>query len=159
MSVNFKNSAHASVMREADLPKVMIIEQRNYSYPWTHGIFSDCLKAGYIMQVLRLEDELIGYGVMQVAADEAHILNLCVDKDFSRRGYARGLLEKLLVMGERAGAYMAFLEARPSVPRAITLYERAGFNEVGIRKNYYESPEGREDAIVMARTLGDPFSV
>lgn len=156
---NANSTVHASVMREADLPEVMVVEHRNYPYPWTLGIFRDCIKAGYTMQVLRLEGELVGYGVMQVAADEAHILNLCVDKDFSRRGYARGLLEKLLNMGERAGAYMAFLEARPSVPRAITLYERAGFNEVGLRKNYYESPDGREDAIVMARTLGDPFSV
>ena len=95
---------------------------------------------------------------MQVAADEAHILNLCIDRDFNRRGYARALLEKLLGMAERAGAHMAFLEARPSNPRAITLYERAGFNEVGVRRNYYESADGREDAIVMARSIGDVFA-
>lgn len=145
-------------MRTTDLRDVMYIENRNYDFPWSEGIFRDCIKAGYTMQVLRLDLVLVGYGVMQVAADEAHILNLCIDRDFNRRGYARALLEKLLDMAERAGAHMAFLEARPSNPRAITLYERAGFNEVGVRRNYYESADGREDAIVMARTIGDVFS-
>lgn len=145
-------------MRITDLRDVMSIENRNYDFPWSEGIFRDCIKAGYTMQVLRLDLVLVGYGVMQVAADEAHILNLCIDRDFNRRGYARALLEKLLGMAERAGAHMAFLEARPSTPRAITLYERAGFNEVGVRRNYYESADGREDAIVMARTIGDVFT-
>jgi len=144
---------HASVMRMTDLRDVMIIENRNYDFPWSLGIFRDCIKAGYTMQVLRLDLVLVGYGVMQVAADEAHILNLCIDKDFNHRGYARAMLEKLLDMAQRSGAHMAFLEARPSNPRAITLYERAGFNEVGLRREYYESADGREDAIVMAKNI------
>lgn len=154
-----KNSlpiVHPSVMRTPDLRDVMVLENRNYAYPWTEGIFRDCIKAGYTMQVLRLDLKLVGYGVMQIAADEAHILNLCIDQAYNRRGYARQLLEKLLDMAERAGAQMAFLEARPSVPRAIQLYERAGFNEVGLRRDYYESAQGREDAIVMAKSIGIP---
>jgi len=141
-------------MRSTDLRDVMYIENRNYDFPWGEGIFRDCIKAGYTMQVLRLDLALVGYGVMQIAADEAHILNLCIDRDYSRRGYARGLLEKLLNMAERAGANVVFLEARPSNPRAITLYNKAGFNEVGLRKDYYESVGGREDAIVMAKSIG-----
>ena len=131
----------------------MVVEKRNYDFPWSEGIFRDCIKAGYTMQVLRLDLILIGYGVMQIAADEAHILNLCIDKEYNHRGYARALLERLLDMATRAGANVAFLEARPSNPRAIQLYERAGFNEVGLRKSYYESVDGREDAIVMAKTI------
>lgn len=143
-------------MRAPDLRDVMVLENRNYAFPWTEGVFRDCIKAGYTMQVMRLDLELVGYGVMQLAADEAHILNLCIDRDYSRRGYARQLLEKLLDLAERAGAKMVFLEARPSVPRAIRLYERAGFNEVGLRRAYYESAHGREDAIVMAKSIGEP---
>lgn len=146
--------AHPSVLRTSDLRDVMVLENRNYAFPWTEGIFRDCIKAGYTMQVMRLDLTLVGYGVMQMAADEAHILNLCIDRDYSRRGYARQLLEKLLDMAERAGAQTAFLEARPSVPRAIQLYERAGFNEVGLRRAYYESAQGREDAVVMAKSIG-----
>jgi len=154
MSADSPPVAHPSVLRISDLRDVMVLENRNYAFPWTMGIFRDCLIAGYTMQVMRLDLELIGYGVMQLAADEAHILNLCIDRDHSRRGYARQLLEKLLDIAERAGAQMAFLEARPSVPRAIQLYERAGFNEVGLRRAYYESAQGREDAIVMAKSIG-----
>ncbi len=105
------------------------------------------------MQVLRLDLVLVGYGVMQIAADEAHILNLCIDREYNHRGYARIMLERLLDLAQRAGAHMAFLEARPSVPRALHLYEQAGFNEIGLRPGYYESAKGREDAIVMAKTL------
>lgn len=153
MSSTIEPAVRPGIMRVSDLRDVMVVEQRNYEFPWSEGIFRDCLKAGYTMQVLRLDLVLVGYGVMQLAADEAHILNLCVDRDYNRRGYARLLLERLLNMAERAGANMAFLEARPSNPRAIQLYERAGFNEVGHRRGYYESANGREDAIVMAKSV------
>jgi len=156
MPTNSQPIVHPSVMRVPDLRDVMVLEKRNYAFPWTEGIFRDCIKAGYTMQVLRIDLTLIGYGVMQIAAEEAHILNLCIDKEYSRRGYARQLLERLLDMAERAGAHTAFLEARPSVPRAIQLYQRAGFNEVGLRRAYYESAQGREDAIVMAKSIGEP---
>lgn len=156
MTSDHPAAVHSYVMRITDLSDVMVVERRNYAFPWTEGIFRDCIKAGYTMQVLRDDSALVGYGVMQLAADEAHILNLCVDQAYNGRGYARQLLAKLLDMAERAGAQMAFLEARPSVPRAIELYERAGFNEVGLRRAYYESADGREDAIVMAKSIGMP---
>jgi len=140
-------------MRLTDLRDVMVIERRNYDFPWSEGVFRDCIRVGYTAQVLRLDLLLIGYGIMQIAADEAHILNLCIDRDYTRRGYARQLLVKLLDIAAHRGAHIAFLEARPSNPRAITLYQNAGFNEVGLRKNYYESKNGREDAIVMAKSL------
>ena len=153
MSANSEAVVHPGVMRVTDLQDVMHIENRNYDFPWSEGVFRDCIRVGYTAQVLRLDLVLVGYGVMQIAADEAHILNLCIDKDYNHRGYARLLLERLLSIAERAGAQMAFLEARPSNPRAIALYANAGFNEVGLRRNYYDSKSGREDAIVMAKTL------
>jgi len=156
MSADSKPVVHPSVMRMPDLRDVMVLEKRNYEFPWTEGIFRDCIRAGYTMQVMRLDLALVGYGVMQLTSDEAHILNLCIDRDYNHRGYARHLLEILLDIAGRAGAQMAFLEARPSVPRAIKLYERAGFNEIGLRRAYYESAEGREDAIVMAKSIGTP---
>lgn len=129
------------------------MERRNYEFPWTDGIFRDCLKAGYICQQVLLDSELIGYGIMQVAADEAHILNLCIDEPFQKQGFARVLLEHLVLLAGQHRAGTVFLEVRPSNPRAVDLYERSGFNEVGLRKAYYDSANGREDAIVMARSL------
>ncbi len=129
------------------------MERRNYEFSWSDGIFRDCLKAGYLCQMVLLDDELIGYGIVQVAADEAHILNLCIDDSYQRQGFARLLLEHLVRQAEHRKAHTVFLEVRPSNPRAIELYERSGFNEVGLRKAYYDSAKGREDAIVMARNL------
>ncbi|MBX2878980.1 MAG: ribosomal protein S18-alanine N-acetyltransferase [Granulosicoccus sp.] len=129
------------------------IERRNYEFSWSDGIFRDCLKAGYLCQRALLDDELIGYGILQVAADEAHILNLCIDKPYQRQGFARLLLEHLMQQAGTHDAQIIFLEVRPSNPRAIALYQQSGFNEIGLRKNYYEAANGREDALVMARNL------
>lgn len=129
------------------------MERRNYEFSWTDGIFRDCLKAGYTCQMVLLGDELIGYGIMQLAADEGHILNLCIDEPWQKQGFARLLLEHLVQLAVQRQAQTVFLEVRPSNPRAVDLYERSGFNEVGVRKNYYDSAKGREDAVVMARTL------
>jgi len=134
------------------------MERRNYDFPWTDGIFRDCIKAGYTCQMVLLNDDMIGYGIMQVAADEAHVLNLCIDEPFQKQGFARLLLEHLVQQAEQRGAHTVFLEVRPSNPRAVDLYERSGFNEVGVRKGYYDSVDGREDAIVMARNLGNDDS-
>lgn len=129
------------------------MERRNYDFSWSDGIFRDCLKAGYICQRVLLDDDLIGYGIMQVASDEAHILNLCIDKPFQRQGFAHLLLDHLLELAASRRARIVFLEVRPSNPRAIELYQQSGFNEIGLRKNYYDSADGREDALVMARNL------
>jgi len=129
------------------------MERRNYEFPWTDGIFRDCLKAGYTCQMVSLNSDMIGYGIMQIAADEAHILNLCIDEPYQMQGFARLLLQHLLQQAGQRRARTVFLEVRPSNPRALDLYQRSGFNEVGVRKGYYDSASGREDAIVMALNL------
>ena len=140
-------------MTRRDVPLVGAIERRNYEFPWSEGIFRDCLKAGYTCDLARLDGDTIGYGILQVAAGEAHVLNLCVDAAGRGRGVARRLLDHLLATSVRLGADTVFLEVRPSNPRAQGLYLSAGFNEVGRRKDYYDARGGREDAIVMAKSL------
>ncbi len=153
MSVSTENMLRPAIMRAIDLTAVIDIESRNYDFPWTKGIFSDCIRAGYTCQILRLDEDVVGYGILQVGADEGHILNLCIDARFNHRGYARYLLERLITMASQQGAKTLFLEVRPSNPRAITMYALAGFNEIGVRKDYYDSFDGREDAIVMAMAI------
>lgn len=143
-------------MRGADVARVGALERRNYEFPWSEGIFRECLRAGYTCELVRHAGELIGYGVLQVGADEGHILNLCIDRGHQRQGFARLLLERLVARAAEAGASVVFLEVRPSNPRAVALYRRAGFNEIGLRRDYYEAAKGREDALVMARSLPDP---
>jgi ribosomal-protein-alanine N-acetyltransferase len=147
------------VMREEDLDAVMDIELRAYPFPWSRGIFRDCLRAGYPAWVLersgfdRPDAEVIGYGVLSVAADEAHILNVCAAPHVQGRGHGRRLLRALVQQARLRGAQRLFLEVRPSNPIALALYEAEGFSEIGRRPRYYPAHAGREDAIVMAMEL------
>jgi len=143
-------------MRATDLDTVMAIELRAYPFPWTRGIFDDCLRAGYPAWVMHGGDGILGYGVLSIAAGEAHVLNVCVDPTAQGRGYGRHLFRALIDDAERHGAARVFLEVRPSNPAAIALYHDEGFNEIGRRPRYYPAHAGREDAIVMARELAFP---
>lgn len=141
-------------MREDDLDAVMEIEARAYPFPWTQGIFGDCLHAGYPMWVQEQAGRLVGYGVLSIAAGEAHVLNLCTAPGHEGRGLGTRMLQALLRVARGQRAQRVFLEVRPSNPRAIALYERSGFNEIGRRPRYYPDHGGRrEDAIVMAMEL------
>ena len=147
-------------MREADLDEVMRIEERAYPFPWTRGIFRDCLHADYPMWVQEQHADqgpgaIVGYGVLSIAVEEAHVLNLCTAPGWEGRGLGRRMLQALLRIARGGGAQRVFLEVRPSNRRAIELYERSGFNEIGRRPRYYPAHDGREDAIVMAMELLD----
>ncbi|WP_045770559.1 ribosomal protein S18-alanine N-acetyltransferase [Xanthomonas albilineans] len=147
------SAANLRTLREADLDGVMEIERRSYPFPWTRGIFRDCLQAGYPGWVLTEQGEIVGYGVISVAAAEAHILNVCVAPERQSRGYGRLLLRALIKYGADLGARRVFLEVRPSNSNAIALYHSEGFNEIGRRPRYYPAVHGREDAVVMAIEL------
>lgn len=147
-------AARLRVMREEDLDAVMEIELRAYPFPWSRGIFRDCLRAGYPAWVLEQGDAtVIGYGVLSVAAEEAHILNVCTAPHVQGRGHGRRLLRALVQQARLRGAKRLFLEVRPSNPNALALYEDEGFTEIGRRPRYYPAHAGREDAIVMALEL------
>ena len=142
-----------SPLVEALLPEVMVIENTVYDYPWTEGIFRDCLRAGYHCRVIRDAEQIVAYAVMSVAAGESHLLNVCVSPAHRRRGLARVMVAHLLDLAERQRAQIMFLEVRPSNKAALNLYRDIGFAEVGVRGGYYPAAEGREDALVMARAL------
>lgn len=144
------------LMRPSDLKVVARIEKSAYDYPWSQGIFRDCLLAGYHSLVVDLSGIIIGYGIMSIAAAEAHILNICVHPDLQRRGYGRHMLTALLEKAEQTDAVKVFLEVRPSNEAALQLYRTAGFDQIGIRPAYYQADHGREDAVVLALTLPSP---
>jgi [ribosomal protein S18]-alanine N-acetyltransferase len=145
---------HLRAMTEADVPAVVEIERRVYPFPWTAGIFTDCLRVGYHCTILELDFTLVGYGIIASGAGEAHLLNVCVREEFRNRGFGRALLTNLLDLAAGAGATVAFLEVRPANTAAIRLYEAMGFRQSGMRPGYYQSPTGREDALVMRRGPG-----
>ena len=140
-------------MTEYDLTAVVEIESTAYEFPWSEGIFRDCLRVGYGCWVYVEENEVKAYGVISTAVGECHILNLCVKRDLQGRGLGRRMLRRLLRIAAQLEADTAILEVRPSNTRAIRLYLSEGFNEIGRRKAYYPAPKGREDALVFAKTL------
>ena len=146
-------------MHQADLPEVLAVEIAAYPYPWTEGIFTDCLRVGYHCLVAESAlapgrvGGLVGHAVMSAAVGECHLLNLCVHPDWQRRGLGRRLLLRLFSIGKANNADTAFLEVRSSNRGAIALYESEGFCEIGLRRGYYPAGDRREDAIVMARPL------
>ncbi len=140
-------------MRRSDLDAVMAIEHNAYPFPWSIGIFKDCLRIGYRCLVLTDSGRVCGYSVFSVAVDEAHLLNLCIAEAERRRGLATLLLEHVMAEMILAGADRVYLEVRPSNRAATRLYARQGFRQVGRRPGYYPDDDGREDALVMVRHL------
>lgn len=140
-------------MNYSDLKQVIAIEQRAYPYPWTIGIFRDCLRVGYSAWVMTLDKKVMGYGVVMFAPGEAHILNICIDPDYQGKGLGRYLLKYLLKKSVQTDIDMIMLEVRRSNVGAQHLYESEGFNELGVRKAYYPADDGREDAIILAKYL------
>lgn len=141
-------------MRPTDVTVAATIEQGAYEFPWSPGIFRDCLLAGYYSVVLELGGKVIGYGVMSVAAGEAHLLNIALSDAARGAGNGRLLLEHLLEVAVRSGVEGMYLEVRPSNQRALELYDRAGFRIIGRRRGYYRARYGTEDAVVLVRRFG-----
>lgn len=139
-------------MTAADLPEVLVIERKNYPFPWEEDVFEDCFKAGYSCWVCEELDKVLGYSLLSIAVGEAHILNISVDPAAQKQGIGRKMLKHLIEVA-RGRAETIFLEVRPTNTAAIALYEDMGFNEIGIRKGYYPAENGREDAIMLALQL------
>lgn len=142
-------------MSEHHLAWVTDIEQRSYEFPWTEGLFRDCLRVGYSCWVVTdTINDVLAYGLMSMAVGEAHILNICVDPRYRKQGLARYLMRHLLGLLQHAAIDDVFLEVRASNQAAQRLYAALGFAQVGRRKAYYPARNGREDAVVMKLPLG-----
>ena len=151
-SVERKDLMRLRKMTVSDLPDVLAIERKNYQFPWEEDIFLDCFKAGYSCWVCEEMDKILGYSLLSMAVGEAHILNISVDPGEQNQGIGRKMLENLITVS-KGRAETIFLEVRPTNTVAIALYEKMGFNEIGIRKGYYPAENGREDAIMLALQL------
>jgi ribosomal-protein-alanine N-acetyltransferase len=144
---------HLAPMTELDLPEVMAIENDVYEFPWTRGNFRDSLEAGYSCWLYRQGGTLIGYAILMVVIDEAHLLNLSIARRCWRGGHGRALLEAVAGTMRGHGASSMFLEVRPTNVAGRALYAGAGFRQIGVRRGYYPAKGGREDALVLSRPL------
>src|SRR3984893_2954868 len=140
-------------MHDLDVPVMVAIKRTAYQFPWSEGIFRDCLRVGYVCRVVDVGGDMAGYGIMSIGAGEAHILNVCIRDEYRGRGFARKVLLYLLERARASVMYEAFLEVSPSNTAAARLYHSMGFVQVGVRRGYYQATVGREDAAVLRRVL------
>ncbi len=153
MSAVLKAVPSFEPMRPEDIDAVLGVERSAYPFPWTRVNFADSLAAGYSAWCCRIDGALVGYAVMMLVLDEAHLLNLTVAPHWQRHGYGTFIMHQLFGTARCHGAKRMFLEVRPSNSSGQGLYSRLGFEIIGRRRGYYPSGGGREDAVVMAVDL------
>ena len=142
---------------EKDIEIIAAIERDVYAFPWTPGNFRDALLAGYrfwgCWHQSAQGEELIGYAIIMLAVDEAHLLNIAVKREWQSRGIGRHMLHFSMEEARKHECVMLYLEVRPSNTSAIKLYESTGFRQWGVRRDYYPAHEGREDALFLGVEL------
>jgi ribosomal-protein-alanine N-acetyltransferase len=136
-----------------DLSSVFTIEQNAYPFPWSKSLFEQAIASTKYCSVIEVDQTIIGYAIVSFVVGEAELLNICIDPSMQGNGYAYQLLTHIIDYAAQADNHEMYLEVRVSNLGAIHLYEKIGFNEIGRRKNYYPSKQGREDAILMAVPL------
>ena len=135
-------------MRMIDLDQVYDLECRSYEFPWSRNILKDCLLNKYDFYIASYNNKIIGYVISKISAHESHILNLTIDQDYRGNGIASELIEMIIAKCHVLGSKMIFLETRVTNKPAKKLYEKYNFHTIGIRKGYYKTSAGREDAVV-----------
>ncbi len=141
------------VMDFEDLARVIEIEKELYDFPWTKGNFADSIQSGYACIVMEKGGFMAGYGVMMKIADEAHLLNLSISRNWQGMGLGRKLLDHLMGLARKEGLHSFHLEVRSSNDVAFNLYSSSGFEEIAVRPDYYPAHKGREDAVLMRAAL------
>ena len=141
-------------MTESQVEVVARLEAQVFSTPWSKQALMDTLLEEHILFYTALADEdVAGYCGIYLAADEGEITNVAVAPPFRRHKVAQELLEKTMAKAYEKGARKIFLEVRSQNEPAIRLYQKAGFYQIGVRKNYYQKPQ--DDALVMMFQYAD----
>ncbi len=140
-------------MGQGDLDEVLAIEYGVCSFPWGRGNFTDSLACGHSCWVCRAEGELVGYFVLMLAVDDAHLLSISVAEKRQRMGFGARLLRYAMRVALQGGARTLLLEVRPSNVKALAMYRHFGFQQIGVRRGYYPAERGREDALVLTHPL------
>lgn len=153
MSAQLKQAPLLRPMQTADLDAVMRIERKIYLHPWTRGNFRDSLNAGYSCWIYQFAQSIVGYAVMMVATDEAHLLNLSIAAKWQRQGWGKKLLQQMVDLARQYRARAMLLEVRPSNVAALGLYQGFGFKRIALRRGYYPAGADREDAILLELRL------
>lgn len=140
-------------MTKLDVSAVLAIEQAVQAYPWTRGNFLDALSSGYLCYVDENAGKICSFSVLMPGVEEAELLNIAVAAAHQRKGLGAAMLGALLALAAAKQWQRVFLEVRATNHAALTLYQRTGFSQIGLRRGYYRNEQNCEDAIVMAWEL------
>lgn len=144
---------HYRRMRISDLAEVARLEKSLYAFPWSLGNFRDSVTAGYECWSVAHGETVIGYAILMIALDEAHLLNFAIASEWQNQGVGRAFLAHIIDVAREAGCQIIYLEVRPSNTAARHLYRKLGFQQIAIRPEYYPAMSGREDALFLGLTL------
>jgi ribosomal-protein-alanine N-acetyltransferase len=141
-------------MDRSHIQQIAQLEKDCFSTPWTENMLTDALFDPHASFIVAEDGEggVLGYAGLHVVLDEGYIDNVAVEEAARRHGVASALLDVFCRFGQANLAFLT-LEVRASNAAAIALYQKHGFAQVGLRKNYYTNP--REDAIIMTREFAE----
>ena len=155
-------------MKTADLDAVLEIESISHIHPWTRGNFSDSLEAGHWAYCVRPQVDqavtgsyldpgiLWAYCILYPAVDELHLLNITVTPKLRKLGLGSRIMSAIEGVAAQQKIPRIILEVRPSNLSAVNLYQKLGYEEIGMRKRYYPADKDtgmREDALVLAKSI------
>ena len=153
MSANLLEHIIYTDAKLSDLDNIFKVELKSYDNPWTIGILRDCIVNHYDFYKAEYNNNLIGYIIAKISMYETHILNLTISEDYRHRGIATELLEMIFSKCYIVNSLNIFLETRVNNTPAIKLYEKHNFRRISIRKNYYQTSDGKQDAIIFKKVL------
>lgn len=145
------------LMQASDLHAVAEIENQVQSHSWKISQFEESITS-YVSTVIEQNNQVVGFCILQPVLDEANLLLMAIHPSQQGRGLGYQLLEESITLLKN-NPVQIFLEVRESNQAAIALYEKSGFHQIDLRKNYYPNKDGsREHAIIMVKTCSDDFS-
>lgn len=149
-TVNFR------AMSADDIPGVLAIEEASFDTPWTLNIFKDCLRVSYDCWIVQQGNGIVGYLIFSRVLDECHILNFAIAPTLRQTGLGCEAMQLFIKFCIENQLVTIYLEVRKGNSAAVKLYKKLGFVQIAVRKQYYQVPGGREDAIVMGLHLVQP---
>ena len=149
MNIHLVNSNTAS----EELVKAHHIHTQSQYNPWSYATFADCTTAPYYCVLAYDEDVVVGYAIVLEVVDEATLMDIAVDVLYRGQGVGKKLVEHVKKQSTNNGMASMWLEVRVSNEAAIKLYEKMHFEPIEVRKHYYQSETGKEDALIMKSEL------
>jgi len=153
MIAKIKELVEIKEMTLSDLNNIYDLEIKTYKYPWSKNILRGCVINKYDCFIATINKQIAGYLIAKISSPESHILNLTIDKNYRNNGIASQFLEMVILKCILLKSNIIFLETRLSNLPAISLYIKFGFKKIGVRKNYYKSKNGREDAVIFSMSV------